>query len=238
MLTVVIPTKNEEELLPRLLDSIAKQTLQPTEVIVADAQSSDETRTIATEAGATVIEGGRISFARNQGAARATTPFILFLDADVELSHPEFLKEALTIFRERNLDVGTFDLEPISQKRIDHFLHRAYNLYARAWGARYPHAPGSCILVRRAVHEAMQGFDEEINFCEDHQYVRTAATMGYQFGIIKELKVPVSTRRLERDGRWNILIKFTLAELYLTFVGPIKDDRFNYTFGHEKPKKH
>ena len=40
MLTIVIPTLNEEELLATLLESIKNQTLQPAELIVADAGST------------------------------------------------------------------------------------------------------------------------------------------------------------------------------------------------------
>ena len=83
MLTIVIPTKNEETYLPRLLASISKQTLAPAQVIVADAQSTDATRQIALAHGVRVVEGGMISCGRNAGARQAKTDFILFLDADV-----------------------------------------------------------------------------------------------------------------------------------------------------------
>jgi glycosyltransferase involved in cell wall biosynthesis len=103
MLTVVIPTKNEERYLPILLQSIQKQTLQPDQVIVADAHSTDKTRQIATSFGATVIDGGLPAVARNKGAAIAKTSLIFFLDADVELRDPEFFEKAVGEMRERGL---------------------------------------------------------------------------------------------------------------------------------------
>lgn len=235
MLTIVIPTKNEEEYLPRLLESIQKQTLSPAKIIVADAQSTDATREIAQRFGATVVEGGLISAGRNAGASFATTDFILFLDADVDLRDPEFLEKAVGEMMEKRLDLATCDVFPLSDQFIDHFLHKAYNTYARAWGSMYPHAPGFCMLVRRKLHEELGGFDEAITFCEDHDYARRATEIG-TFGFLKSTKIPVSIRRLDRDGRMKIAITYLLAELHITFLGPIKHDKFRYSFGHTKTK--
>ena len=178
MVTIVIPTKNEEAFLPRLLESIQRQTLRPSEVIVADAQSTDRTREIAVSYGARVVEGGPISFGRNAGAREVQTDFILFLDADVELRDPEFLEKAVGEMLERRLDLATCDVFPLSDQFIDHFLHKAYNTYARAWGALYPHAPGFCMLARKDLHEKIGGFDEEVTFCEDHDYAHRAVEHG------------------------------------------------------------
>ncbi len=231
MLTIVIPAKNEESYLPRLLESIKRQTFQPSEVIVADAHSTDRTREIARAHGARVVDGGLISFGRNAGAREAKTDFILFLDADVELRDPQFLEKAVGEMLERKLDLATCDVFPLSDQFIDHFLHKAYNTYARAWGSLYPHAPGFCVLARRDLHEKINGFDEEVTFCEDHDYARRATAHG-KFGFLKSTKIPVSIRRLDRDGRMNIAIKYMLAEFHLALLGPIRDNRFNYTFGH------
>lgn len=240
MLTIVIPTKNEENYLPRLLESIKRQTLQPSEIIVADAHSTDRTREIVRAHGAKVVDGGMISFGRNAGARVAQTDFILFLDADVELRDPEFLEKAIGEMLERKLDLATCDVFPLSDQYIDHFLHKAYNTYARAWGSLYPHAPGFCMLTRRDLHEKIGGFDEKVTFCEDHDYARRAKPHG-RFGFLTSTKIPVSIRRLDRDGRMKIAIKYLLAELHLALLGPIRHNRFHYTFGHlpvkEKDRK-
>ena len=46
-LSIIIPTKNEEEYLTALLKSIKKQTFKDYEIIVADNNSKDKTRKIA-----------------------------------------------------------------------------------------------------------------------------------------------------------------------------------------------
>ncbi|MBI2473533.1 glycosyltransferase [Candidatus Uhrbacteria bacterium] len=235
MLTIIIPTKNEESYLPRLLESISKQTRQPVEVIVSDAQSTDTTREIARSFGARVVEGGAISFGRNAGASYAHTELLLFLDADVELRDPQFLEKGVEEMLQRKLDLATCDVFPLSDAFIDHVMHKAYNTYARAWGSLFPHAPGFCMFARKQLHDRIQGFDEKITFCEDHDYARRACVVG-KFGLLKSTKIPVSIRRLDRDGRMNIAIKYMLAEFHLAFIGPIRHNRFHYTFGYDKLK--
>lgn len=236
MLTIVIPTKNEEVFLPKLLESIKKQTLQPKEIIVADAGSTDRTREIAKSYGARVVDGGMPGPGRNCGALHAKTDLILFLDADVELRDPQFLEKSVGEMLERNLDLATCDVFPLSDDLVDHFMHKAYNTYARAWGSLFPHAPGFCMFVRRDKHNQIGGFDDTVTFCEDHDYAHRLRDIG-KFGFLKSTKIPVSIRRLDRDGRINIAIKYMLAELHLALLGPIRHDRFNYTFGHSKKQK-
>ena len=231
MLTIVIPTKDEEVFLPKLLESIRQQTLQPDQIIVADAGSTDRTIEIAKTYGAQVVEGGMPGPGRNKGAVHANTELILFLDADVELRDPEFLEKSVGEMMEKKLDLATCDVFPLSDMFIDHFLHKAYNTYVRAWGSVFPHAPGFCLFVRRSAHEAINGFDESVTFCEDHDYAHRLKKVG-KFGFLTSTKIPVSIRRLDRDGRMNIAIKYLLAEIHLALLGPIRHEKFNYTFGH------
>ncbi|MDG1950709.1 MAG: glycosyltransferase [bacterium] len=236
MLTIVIPTKDEEKNLPKLLESIAKQTLQPKQVIVADAQSEDQTRDIARTFGATIVEGGMVGEGRNAGARAVKTDTILFLDSDVVLTDETFLEKAFGEFQERALGIATCDLVPMSERRIDSLMHNAYNKYVRALGSMLPHAGGAIIMASKAAHDEIGGFDETITFCEDHVYARSMAKVA-PFGILKSVKLPVSVRRLDKDGRLKIMTKFALAEAHLLTLGPIRDDRFNYTFDHNKKEE-
>ena len=233
-LSIVIPTKNEETYLPHLLQSIKQQTLQPFEVIVADADSTDSTVEVARSFHAQVVKGGMPSVGRNRGAQAAHGDLLLFLDADVVLQDETFLKKAIQDFTQKNLDIATVDVSPINGTSFDHFAHWLYNKYVRLLGRLHPHAPGFCILVKADLHKKLHGFDEEIVFCEDHDYVYRANKLAC-FGFLeKELVIPVSTRRLERDGRMVISLKYILAELHILFLGPIKHDFFNYQFGHKQ----
>ena len=100
-LTIVIPAKNEAKLIPRLLTSLTKQDyskMSSTRVLVADANSTDGTPEIVLSfrdrLNVSVIRGGMPSVGRNQGAAQAETPYVLFLDADIELADPSLVRRA------------------------------------------------------------------------------------------------------------------------------------------------
>ncbi len=87
LVSIIIATKNESQTLPRLLQSISKQTYHNFEIIVVDNHSSDRTQKIAREYTQKVyIHGNERSSQRNFGALRAKGNYLLFLDADMELT--------------------------------------------------------------------------------------------------------------------------------------------------------
>jgi len=53
-----------------------------------------------------------------------------------------------------------------------------------------------------------------------------------EFGFLRSTKIPVSIRRLDRDGRLKIAVTYLLAEAHMVLLGPIRHTKFDYTFGH------
>ncbi len=88
-LSIIIPARNEELNLPRLLESIAHSATRPTEVLVIDDGSTDDSAAVAACSGARVLTSAAKpdgwtgkSWACYQGAQNATGELLLFLDAD------------------------------------------------------------------------------------------------------------------------------------------------------------
>jgi len=83
--SVVVPTRNAEDLLERCLESI--QRSRPRELIVVDGNSTDRTLEIAARFGAHVLsdEGRGLPAARIMGAEAATSERVALIDADVVL---------------------------------------------------------------------------------------------------------------------------------------------------------
>lgn len=234
-LSLIIPTKNEEAMLPKLLETIANQTWSDHEIIVADAGSTDQTIAIAQQYGARVVSGGLPGVGRNRGAAVAAGEILLFLDADVQLPSPRFLEDCLMEFDRKKLEVATCRVKPLSRKPIDRAFHEVYNAYALATEKIRPHAPGFCIFVRRSVHEAILGFDEKVVFAEDHEYVQRAVKHGYRFGLLRAHPIAVSVRRLEKDGRLGIAFKYIYGELHMLTRGSFTEMPFEYKMGGKEP---
>ena len=166
MLSIVIPTFNEEKYLPSLLESLRKQTFKDFEIIVADNNSTDKTRSIASKNGAKVVDGGMPSRGRNSGAKIARGEWLLFLDADVILP-PDFLEKAILEIKESTLTAASCMVCPLSKRRVDKLLHDFVNFYFQATKKHFAHAPGFCIFAKRSVHELIGGFDEGIKLAED-----------------------------------------------------------------------
>lgn len=87
LVSVIVTTKNEELVIENLLKSIKKQSYSSIEIIVVDNSSVDKTVEIAKKYTKHVFEKGpERSTQRNYGAKKAKGKYLLFLDADMELS--------------------------------------------------------------------------------------------------------------------------------------------------------
>src|SRR5437016_8656737 len=113
-LTIVIPAKNECRLLPNLLESLCRQDysqIKSTKVFLADAGSTDGTpelaMSFADRLNIEVVPGGLPSVGRNAGAHRASTPYVLFIDADMELRDTTLLRRAMELVERRRLHCVT-----------------------------------------------------------------------------------------------------------------------------------
>lgn len=231
-LSIIIPTYNEEKYLPGLFETIRQQTFRDYEIIVADNNSLDQTRAIAHQYGAKVVLGGLPAVARNKGAAAANGEFFLFLDADVLLPHPRFIEQNLAYFIEKNLGLAAGLPAALSTKKIDLIFHAIYNVWIKLLKKIFPHAGGFCILVRREVHQKINGFNEAICLAEDHDYAYRASRVA-NFGLLP-VKIFMSVRRFERDGRFNIACKYAVCELYLLAGGKVNKNIFKYGFGYDE----
>lgn len=233
LLSIIIPTYNEENDLPCLLESIKRQSGVNFEIIVADNDSKDKTQEIALSYGAKVVKGGLPAQGRNNGAASARGNILVFFDADVILPTRDFLQKCLIEFKSRNLGIATCVIRPISERKIDRIFHKAANLYIKVSCKIVPHIPGCCIFIDKRIHQEILGFDETLKLAEDHDYAKRA-TKKSTFGILKAYPIFVSVRRLEKDGRVKIALKYFLCEAYMQLIGPIKSDIFNYQFGFKE----
>ncbi len=102
LVSVIISTKNEAMVLPRLLQSIQQQIYSPIEVIVVDNNSDDNTVAIAKSYTSQVYTAGNErSSQRNFGAVKAHGKYVLFLDADMELV-PSIIKDCVAVLQKKS----------------------------------------------------------------------------------------------------------------------------------------
>ena len=235
MLSIIIITKNEEIMLPRLLESIKQQNFKDYEVIVSDASSTDKTKEIAKKFNCRIVEGGLPSAGRNNGAKAAKKDILLFLDADVILP-PEFLSRNIKEFKDKNLVSATALYVPLSKKILDKFLHHCYNSFARTMQYVSPHAAGFCIFIKKDVFNKISGFNENIRMAEDHALVNQSKKHG-KFRILKSVPLLVDVRRLNKEGRIGTIKKYLITDFYRLFKGEIENPPFDYDMQGVNMKK-
>lgn len=115
---VVVPARDEEANLPRLLASLAADP--PGEVVVVDDHSSDATAGVAQAGGATVVAAPELpegwtgkAWACWTGTGATTRPVLVFLDADTELE-PGGLRRVVSEQRHRG---GLVSVQPFHEAR-------------------------------------------------------------------------------------------------------------------------
>lgn len=235
-ISVIIPTLNEEELLPTLLECLKQQTFRDFEIIVADAGSKDQTRKIAKKYGALVVDGGMPGVGRNKGAEVAKGEFLFFFDADVLLPN-DFLAKAYGEIEDKFVDLATCEFKPQSDLRLDKVLFQLSNLFVKINQKLNPRAAGFCIFISSRLFRRIKGFDESVKLAEDHDLVERASKYR-SLHFINSTHLMVSIRRLEKEGRFSLIEKYMQVELHLLTKGSIRREDFvKYEFANFNPKK-
>lgn len=168
--TIVIPCKNEEDYIPHLLTSLKLQRIGKTRIIIADC-STDNTRQVIKDNSDSlnieIIEGGPVSVAKNNGAKLVTTPYILFIDADVRFQNKYVIRDAIDELEFNDLDlVGAKiycydkDFRASIGFAIFNFVNNILKRYS-------PFAVGAFMLTRKDKFEEYGGFPENYTTSED-----------------------------------------------------------------------
>ncbi len=213
MISVVIPTLNEQERLPALLAALGRETPAPEvapEIIVVDGGSGDATRRLARGAGARVL---RAAPGRGQqlaaGAALARGDILLFLHADVRFPTGGLRRIEETLARAPELVGGNFRLVFDGERRFSRWLTGFYAWFRRR-GLYYG---DSGIFLRAGVYRALGGF-RPIALMEDYDFTRRLERAGPTC-CIEEPPLVTSSRRFE--GRHPFAIFLGWLEIHALY---------------------
>ena len=234
MVSIIIPTLNEEKFLPRLIESIKRQSFSDYEIIISDADSDDKTKEIASEKKCrlvvdTDIDHHHPSWQRNNGAAVAKGDILLFLDADTVLQE-NFLEEVIKEFNLKKLSGAGFYFKFNPNKfsyRIFAFLYNFFCFFRQYFS---PISIGAGIIARKEAHDLISGFDTRLALAEDYDYCRRISSKG-KFQIITSCRLLYSSRRIERDGVYKVGMAWIKMAFYTFFNRKIKNPKIKYDFG-------
>jgi len=170
-ITIVVPCKNEENYIHHLLDSLREQKIGNTRIIIADC-STDNTRQVIQDNSAglniEIIDGGPVSIAKNNGARLVTTPYILFIDADVRFFKNTVIQDAVDAIESKNLDLVGLNIKCYDSDPRAKIGFTAFNLINHTLKFFSPFAVGAFMLTRRDRFEEYGGFPEQFSTSEDY----------------------------------------------------------------------
>ena len=199
LLTIVIPCKNERDNIYECIGFIAKQVgFAGTRVIIAD--TSDEGVSLDflqyTEnnyrysLNIELIKGGFPAKARLEGSKLVTTPYILFLDADIMLQNKSLLGECLAY----NTDLVTV---PFQTETGFNWIFRLFDIQQQLSNLLgTPFAIGGFQLWKTEAYWKTGGYDETHLFAEDYWVSQKTEKMV----IHKTKGVWTSARRFKNKG--------------------------------------
>jgi glycosyltransferase involved in cell wall biosynthesis len=170
-ITIVVPCKNEENYIHHLLESLRQQNIGDTRIIIADC-STDNTRQVIRDNSGTlnieIIEGGPVSVAKNNGAQLVTSPYILFIDADVRFFSNTAIRDAVHEIEANNLDLVGLNIKCYDndiRAIIGFGIFNGINHILKYFS---PFAIGAFMLTRRDRFQELGGFPEKTVTSEDY----------------------------------------------------------------------
>jgi len=185
-ITIVVPCKNEENYIHHLLDSLRSQNIGDTRVIIADC-STDATRQVIKDnsigLNVEIIDGGPVSIAKNNGARLVTTPYILFIDADVRFFKNTVIQDAVNNMELKNLHLIGLNIKCYDKDIRAKIGFTAFNVINHTLKFFSPFAVGAFMLTRKDKFEEYGGFPE--NFSTSEDYFLSRKYSPKKFRIIK-----------------------------------------------------
>ena len=209
LVTIVIPCKNEKEIILKTLDLLNYQKdIWRVKVIVCDASNDGVTKVDLIDRlemnsdyfDLYLMEGGLPSVARNNGFKLVKTPYVLFMDADVFLLDPKVLLRSILKIKKYNLDLVTVKFRSDNGKY--NYVYKVFDFIQMLSKWSTPFCLGGYMLVRSETFKAIGGFDEEIKVAEDYMFSKQIKPK--KFGRINNI-VYTPPRRFENKGVWYML---------------------------------
>lgn len=195
-ISVIIPHKNDSEVIRRAITSVDRQNISNLQIIVVDDDSDENDKLLLKKTiknfdhlDISLINSMGIgpSAARNTGINHSRNDLLAFLDCDDEWVEEKLAMQAKA-FEENivavhgwciNTDFKNFEvlLKPTTEYSLENLVNGNYSVTGSA----------SCVMIRKAVALKIGGFNESLKFGEDlDMWVRAS-----QFGIFKCLSLPL-----------------------------------------------
>jgi glycosyltransferase involved in cell wall biosynthesis len=236
MISIIVPTRNEEKIIEKTLSALKNALTIPHEIIVCDGNSTDATVSIAQKyADKIVIQDKQrpktISTGRNQGADAAIGEYIVFLDADCTIPEPDaFFTRALAYFEKHQGTVGLCskikvlpEFSTLMDKIVFGCMDTIYTFSNNF--LKIGASGGEFLMIKREAFLEVGGFKEYLAGGEDVKFFYDTSRIGNTH-LLRSLVVFHTGRRAHQVGWPKLLWSWFMNTVSLFFprVAPKKWD--------------
>ncbi len=213
--SIIIPTLNEEKLLPNLLKQLSNPEHKKKydyEIIISDGGSKDRTVEIARLYSDIVeVHSGNkkqnIAKGRNVGADRANTEIFIFFNGDILIPDIDyFFKYIENNFLNSSYLAMTCMVKVFPEEEIfaDKIFQTIYNIYFRFLNfIGVGMGRGECQVIRKEIFYRFNGYNEELAAGEDFDLYKRIRKEG-KILFSKDLFIFESPRRFRELGYKNV----------------------------------
>jgi glycosyltransferase involved in cell wall biosynthesis len=219
LFSVIIPARNEEEVIERSINSVLDQTFQDFEVIISNDGSTDKTQEIVEgmikkDKRIKILnrpQGHSAAFARNRGAEAAKGEILVFLDADTlineifleEISKKNGKADAFIVIclplRENFVSLALSGMigKPFKLKLQDGTFYNKKN--KEEAGAMF-------FTITKKAYQKIGGYDEKTFYYEDELFSDKFYDAGFKSILVKKaiqkFELPSSFNEFLRQCKW------------------------------------
>lgn len=192
-ISVIIPVFNSEAVIGNCVAALLKSTVLPSEIILVDDASTDNTWTVIQKLAAQHSLIKAIHLAKNSGPAKARNfgsleakgEYLFFLDSDTQI-----LADALACFLKQiktcDAVVGMYDERPINSDSLSAWyksLLYAY-LHKRSGVQCYDQFSASCAGIKRSVYQQVGGYSEWFRTGIDFENEELGHRINAQYNMV------------------------------------------------------
>ncbi|NCO89151.1 hypothetical protein AUK04_01255 [Candidatus Roizmanbacteria bacterium CG2_30_33_16] len=234
--SIIIPTLNEEQCLPRLLEDLQNQNIRNFEVIVVDGGSSDMTITIPShfpqlKIRCYKIKKSNVSIQRNFGAGKSQGKYLVFLDADSQIIRG-FCKNLQHTIKMKPSLVYIPKILPEDKNIHSRLIFELVNIIIELSQLMpRPFSSGGNMIWEKNFFSLVGGFDEKLFLAEDHNIIGKAVSWGVHARYLDGIKIVFSLRRIEKEGNLRLYYKYIIATAYMVLKKKIDKKIFDYPMG-------
>jgi glycosyltransferase involved in cell wall biosynthesis len=201
-ITIVIPCKNEGEGIIDVIKLVLKQI--NCKIIIADSSDDEGSvlllrKYISMYPNIQIIKGGLPSIARNNGAKLVTTPYVLFVDADIYIYKKNLIRKCIRLAIQNNYDLVTCKFKTDKPYR---WVFRMFDVAQWFSSFTKPFALGGFMLFKTEIFNKLGGFNEEDKVAEDYRL--SSKIKPKKFKIVNGY-VYTPSRRFDKKGVWYMI---------------------------------